>query len=143
MASIDSYNNMYGKLVVPPAAYVATTMSAAVDMSGYESLTFLLQFAAVTDGTWNPVLYDCDTLGGVYAVVPTEATTVNGYFGVIGTPPTVTNPNSNYLYRLGYCGTKQFVKLYVVMTVGGTASFFSLAVQGDPRKGPTPAQVNP
>lgn len=141
MASLDSYNNVYGQLVLPTAAYVADALSAAVDMAGYESLTFFLKTLVVNDGTWVTVLYDSDEVAGIYAPVPTAA--VDKSFGVIGTLPTFTAAESNYLFRVGYCGRKRFVKLGVTMRIGGTAEFNVFALKGDPRKGPTPTQVNP
>lgn len=140
MASLDLCNNVYGEIVIPINGYTETFRSTAVNMEGFESLTFFI-VADVDDGVWDAFLLDSGALNGEYELVKTQDETepTDGSFGVIGDIPHITVSDTQKVYRVGYCGNKQFVKIEL-NTVGGVGTFVVLAVKGHPRKGPTLTQ---
>ena len=131
MASVDSYNNLFGVVCIPPAEYTRTQTGATVDMLGYESVTFFITTGVVTDGTWGTALEDSDSSGSGFAdVVAPYLLGEEPDFGI----------DDDQIYRVGYVGNKRYVRLNVLLSTPGTAIFGVFAVMGAPRVAPTPEQ---
>lgn len=130
IASVDSYNNCFGKLVAPPASYTSNITGLEVDMLGYESVTFFVFTGTVTDGTWTAQLQDSDESGGgfVNVVEPFR----------VGDLPVYTAANDGDVFRVGYVGNKRYVTLNILLSTTGTSVVTVMALLGDPRLGPTP-----
>lgn len=133
MASVDSYNNIFGTLGTFPQSYTATTPGVVVDMLGYESLTFFVITGTVTDGLWGGDMEDSDLPGSGFVDV------VDPF--VVGFLPVFGASDDNSVFRVGYVGNKRYVRLNITLGTTGTAVFGVLAVQGAPRLGPTPTNV--
>lgn len=83
-----------------------TTAGVAVDCQGFDSLEIVVRSSAWTDGAYAVNLTECDTSGGSYTAAP--ATSVLGAGQSIGA--------ANTIAKVGYIGSKRFVKLSVVST---------------------------
>jgi hypothetical protein len=101
MASVDSYNNINPVLLLAPGTITTTVTTNAVNMQGYESLTFLIQTGVGTDGTFTLSFQDSpdeSTWFNIY-VTTSSGTTTNGYFGgnypVV--PPLLAYTTSSYV----------------------------------------------
>jgi len=108
-----------------------TTAGIIIDTKGYESLTFALQ-ATVSTGTYTPLIESGDDSGlsDAAAVADTELLPT-------GTGQEATSAlTASGTKKIGYRGTKRYVRLSVVSsgTVSGTVS--SLAVLGFPQDAP-------
>ena len=122
-------------LSVPAAALTATRTSQILDLQGFDSVAIIFDIGALTgsDATTNYLslkLQESDTIvGASFTDVATTNTNIplGGIVGdyprngspvaIIGTGSTTLPSNS---YKLGYIGTKRYIR--AVITVTGTIS---------------------
>lgn len=138
MASRDTYNNIAPKLLIPPAAYTGNVVPNGIDLKGYEGATVLLCTGEVTDGTWTVHLEENDvaTSGDAgWAAVAEE-----DRIGDI--PGPLTMGDDGQLYKIGYIGTQQYIRIRIAETVMGTAIFAAVVERGAPHTAPTPEDPN-
>lgn len=130
MASFDLKSNISNLNAFTPAAISTDTTTAGVEIDtlGFESLTFLMRASTYTDGTYTPLIQETDTAGSGYTAVAdndligTEADTALSAAGVS---------------RIGYVGTKRYVKLSFVSASTSTgATLDAVAVLGSPKTAP-------
>jgi peptidoglycan hydrolase-like protein with peptidoglycan-binding domain len=105
----------------------------AVDLAGYKSAEFAISYGNKTDGAVAVELQECDTVGGAYTAVAdadllgTEAA-VSVADGVAG---------ANTVKKLGYRGSKLFLKLVATITSNaGSCPLSAVAVLGHPNHAP-------
>ncbi|MFM2345358.1 MAG: hypothetical protein RL654_111 [Pseudomonadota bacterium] len=110
---------------LPPAARTATVNGTSVDTTNYGSAAVIFEMGALTDGTHTPSVQDSDD--------NTNFTTVSAS-GLIGA---LSNLAANTVQKVGYIGTKRYVR--PVLTIAGAttgAVSSAIVVGGDCRKAP-------
>lgn len=133
MASRELYSQVKVQRALAHTAISSntTTAGAVIDLQGYESALFVIQSATITDGTYTPLIEECDTSGGTYTAVD-DADLTNTEASVA-----FVAADDNVAKKIGYIGTKRYVKLSLVstgVTSGGGLS--ATAVLGHPNLAP-------
>lgn len=107
-----------------------TTAGVIIDTQGFESIEWVIQSAAITDGTYVAKIEDGDDSGlSDAADVATEL--------VLGTLPSFGAADDNVVKRVGCIAKKRYVRLSLVstgVTTGGALG--AVAVQGHPHSMP-------
>ena len=95
-----------------------TTNGLTIDTQGHESLTFAVQSAAYTDGSYAVQLFAGDA-----ANMSDEVVITTQVLGLLGTAPTLAA--ANLVSKVGYVGSKRYARLKIVstgVTSGATVS---------------------
>ncbi len=141
MAKVDIYDNLSPVINFPIAAYNATVTPNGSDLQGYEGAMVIITTGTITDGTWTVHLQENDVAASGDAGWADVA--AEDILGDIPGPFTNVGMGfDNQIYKLGYIGTKQFIRVRVVETVMGTAEMACIIERGAPHTAPTPADVN-
>lgn len=136
----DLANNVTPKQVLAPVA-AHTTNSARVgtiiDRAGYESLTYLINIGAITDGS--PPLSEFTVLlehGDESDLSDGEAVPDSM---LIGTEALAgfTGLDDGECRKLGYIGDKRYTRLTITPSNNVSAYFSAIALLGHPRNAPT------
>jgi len=111
-----------------------TTAGVIIDRKAFNSLTFIIASATLTDGTYTVLIEDGDNSS------LTDAAAVSDDF-LIGTEAAASfvATEDNVSKRIGYIGHKRYVRLSIVSagtTSGGTV--VAIALLGHPKKAPRP-----
>lgn len=116
--------------IEPAASITATTTGAAVDTAGYRSACVVIHTGVHTDGTFTPTLEESDASGSGYTTVAA---------GDLTTAFTaVTSSNDQTIYKVGYLGSKRYLRLVMTETVASAGAFFTaVIVLGNPITKPT------
>ena len=134
MGQRDLHNHLNQKVALDTAAISSdtTTVGNIIDMQGFESLEFLLQLGAITDGAYAVLIEDGDDSG------LSDAAAVSDAF-LLGLEATAafTATDDDKVSKIGYIGPKRFVRLSIVSTgtTTGAAAVGATAVQGHARHG--------
>jgi hypothetical protein len=131
MSSVDQKNNISVKnaLNIQAISTNATTAGVEIDTQGFESLTFVIETGARTDGTVTPLIQESDTSGSYSGSVDDN--------DLIGTEALAALSTAQARSIVGYVGNKRYVKLSLVSTVvtsGLTAG--ATAILGNARSNP-------
>ncbi len=115
-----------------------TTAGAVVDRQGFEAVEFVIAAGTLTDGAYAVAITECDTSGGSYTAVDDA--------DLIGTEADIAYAltEDNEVHKIGYKGSKQFVKLSIVSTAttsGGVIG--AVALLGRPYRSATVAAADP
>lgn len=127
MSVKDLHNNVFATIAVKTTTVTTDTTTAAtnnVDMQGFNAVEFFLQMGVITDGDYALVLTESDTSGSGYTAVADA--------DLLGTEPAfTTNTDDNSVGRVGYIGSKRYLRATVVSTNTATngGEFTVLAVQ--------------
>lgn len=120
MAQKDLKNSVITKTAfnIQAISSDTTTNGVIIDTLGYESVTFILQSATLTDGAYLPLIADGDNSG------LSDAAAVADTF-LLGTEAAAAFAlaDDNTTKRIGYCGKKRYVRLSIVSSAtssGGT-----------------------
>lgn len=108
-----------------PAARTATANGTGVDLANFHSATIAFIVGTITDGTHTPSVQESDDNSTFTAVAAAD---------LIGT---LANLASNTNQRVGYRGTKRYVR--AVTTVSGATTggvYAGVVARGDARKQP-------
>ena len=129
----DLHNNINGARGISPAAIISangTTTGQTIDTVGFGSLEFLFLAGAITDGTFTVTIYEGDA-----SDMSDEAAVADS--DLLGTEPVFASTDDNLVKRVGYKGSKRYVRAKVVQTGATTGGFLScLVVQGHPKTAP-------
>lgn len=94
-----------------------TTAGIEIDTLGFDSVTFAMQSATITDGTYTPLIEESDVSGSGYtAVADIDLTVTEASVAFVAT-------DDNVVKKIGYLGGKRYVRLSYVstgVTTGGT-----------------------
>ena len=105
-----------------------TTAGTAVDMLGYDALTFFMNVESRTDGTYTPLVQESDDNSTF-----TDAADADLYSGgVSSTPEAAVARTSTGISSIAYRGAKRYVKFSVVstsVTTGGSVSVTAVLMQ--------------
>lgn len=135
MSKYDLHNNILQKVARNTAAISSTTTTAGniIDTQGFESLEFLLHTGAWTDGTFTPLVEhgDAANLSDAAAVDDDD---------LLGTEAGAALAAANSSSRIGYRGSKRYVRLSVVSSgVTSGATVGATAILGHPHLAATVA----
>lgn len=130
MAVRDLHNNIAAENALDSTAISSdtTTNGEIIDTRDYESVEFLIKSETLTDGTYTPSITegDEDDLSDGSAVVAADL------LGTIAAA-TFAAADDNAVKKIGYSGTKRYVRLNITSastTSGGTLS--AVVVKGHP-----------
>lgn len=138
MAKMDMYNNIAPLLQIPPLAYSATeTPATGADLQGYESCTFIITTADITSGTWTVTFEESDEESANFTEIDAA-----DLLGSAPGPFTNSGAFDEKIYKVGYIGTKRYVRCVVTETAMGTANFSVIVERGNPHDAPTPTDLN-
>lgn len=130
MASFDLKSDISNLNAFTPATINSDTTTAGVEIDtlGFESLTFLMRASTYTDGTYTPLIQESDTSGSYSGSVADN--------DLIGTEADAALSAAG-VSRIGYVGTKRYVKLSFVSASTSTgATLDAVAVLGSPKTAP-------
>jgi hypothetical protein len=131
MAQFDTASVIAPSVGLNTAAITSntTTNGVIIDTQGYNSLTYLLNVGARTDGTFTPSIQHGDAANLSDAATVTADDLVGTYAGAaISAAQTVK--------KIGYVGNKRYVRLQVVSTsVSSGATVGATALLGEPEVG--------
>lgn len=131
MASKDLHNSIKVTPAINPAAAItgnATTTSSTIDTQGFESLEFVLQSGTITDGSFAVTLYEGDAANMSDEAVASDT---------LGAAVNFAATDDNVVKKVGYRGSKRYVRLKLVQTGATSGGFVSaVAVQGHARNAP-------
>ena len=131
MSSVDQKNNISVKnaLNIQAISTNATTAGVEIDTQGFESLTFVIETGARTDGTITPLLQESDTSGSYSGSVDDN--------DLIGTEALAALSTAQTRSIVGYVGKKRYVKLSLVSTsVSSGLTAGATAILGNARSNP-------
>lgn len=133
MASRDLHNNVKIVPAIDPAAIRtgnAVTTGATIDTSGFESVEFAVQSGAITDGQFAISVEDGDQANMSDAAAVAAA-------DLIGAAPTLLATDDSVVKKVGYRGTKRYVRIKATQTGATTGGFVAaVAILGNPRSAP-------
>lgn len=128
MASRDLVNSMGIAQSLAPAARTADEDGAGVDLQGYESAVVVVATGAITDGTHTIEIQESDDNSTFTAVADDD---------LQGTEPVIGAADGNKVYKIGYIGTKRYIRVSVTVadaTSGGVYGAF--VIRGHARSKP-------
>ncbi|MBN1379683.1 MAG: hypothetical protein JXA04_10665 [Gammaproteobacteria bacterium] len=150
----DLHSNIKSVQHVPAAAVTATvTPAAAVDLSGFNSVEFLIAIGTITNianspaPSWAFHLEESDSASTGFTAVTNSDDVLTGSAaspvttpdGTTGVFLTVNDADDDAAtYRIGYVGNKQYVR--VISTASdtpGSTPLYICAVLGNPALSPT------
>lgn len=110
MASRDLKNNIkiVNALNIASISTNTTTVGVEVDTQGFESVTFEVITGARTDGTVTPLIQETDTSGSYSGSVDDD--------NLVGLEADAALSVQHSRSRVGYIGTKRYVRLSLVST---------------------------
>lgn len=131
MASRDLKNDIKiaNALNIASISTNTTTAGVEIDTQGFESVTFEIITGARTDGTVTPLIQETDTSGSYSGSVDDD--------NLIGLEADAALSTAQSRSRVGYIGTKRYVKLSLVstsVTTGLTAG--ASVILGNPKSAP-------
>ncbi|KQV33138.1 MULTISPECIES: hypothetical protein [unclassified Rhizobium] len=134
MASKDSHNNLNFAVALNIGAISSntTTNGAIIDTQGYESVEFVIQSGTLTDGGYAPTI----TEGDASDLTGGTATAAADLLGTLA-GATFAATDDNVVKKIGYKGSKRYVRLNIVstgVTTGGTLG--ATVVRGHARSKP-------
>lgn len=130
----DLHNNIANRPALNPQAITTNTTvnGAIIDLAGFNSAEFLLQSATLTDGTFTPSI----TEGNAANLSDGTVAAAADLLGLIASATFVATED-NAVKKLGYAGTKRYIRLNVTttgVTSGGTIA--AQVVLGNPLHAP-------
>jgi hypothetical protein len=115
----DLYSNIKAIAAIAPAVQSAAASGAAIDMKGNRSVAFIVNTGAiVSSGDFGISIEESDQSNAGFAA-PDDA-----YLD--GTVPATLEANS--AYRLGYRGTKRYVRLSLAKAGGTSIALGAVAI---------------
>jgi hypothetical protein len=129
----DLHNNLNAARGISPAAIISangTTTGQTIDVADYGSVEFLFLSGAITDGTFTVTLYEGDAsdMSDETAVADAD---------LLGTEPVFASTDDNEVQKVGYIGSKRYVRAKVVQAGATTGGFICCIVaQGHPKTAP-------
>jgi len=103
-----------------------TTTGSAVDTADFNGgVNIVFQAGTLTDGTYTPLITECDTSGGSYTAVADEYLVAQDPSNTSAIAPEAQAALtvSNTVSKIGYIGYKRYIKVALVstsVTSGGT-----------------------
>ena len=124
----DLAHNIGVVAAVAPAVLSATNTSAAIDLLGFDSVAVVINTGAiVSSGDFTATIEESDTTtGGDFTTVAAA--------DLIGTLP--ASLAASTVYKVGYIGTKRYVRTVIAKNSGTSIAASALVVKGNPGDAP-------
>lgn len=109
-----------------------TTTGSAIDLADYDAGVNIIFFSGtVTDGAYTPYITECDTSGGTYTAVADDDLVAQDPSSSTAPEAQAVLSASNSTSKIGYVGSKQFIKVAYVSasTSSGATSMGAIAVK--------------
>jgi len=129
MTTRDLKNNIDPVASLDPAVRPTGTYNGTgIDLMGYQSALMMVQFGAYTNGTHTPGLEHSDDNSSYSAVTAAD---LDGSFTAINAAAPGT------VQKVGYRGSKRYVRATMVVTSGATGAASSASIiRGRPNSAP-------
>lgn len=131
----DLHNNVKVTPVIHPVAIVnanGVTTSDTIDTQGFQSIEFAIHMGA-SDGTLTPAVYAGDASDMSDEAAVTDASELLGTIA----GATFAATDDNKVKKIGYRGSKRYVRIKITQAASTTGTFFSaVAIQGHPVSAP-------
>lgn len=124
----DLANNLSPALALSSAVQAATIKGNAVDMSGFNSVMFVIATGAIASaGDFTPKLQESDTTtdGDFTDVVAAD---------LVGSLP--ASLTADAVFKQGYIGSKKYVRVVLTKNGGTSIAAGAIAVRGNARLRP-------
>lgn len=124
----DLYHNIGAALALAPAVQASATSGPSIDLEGFDGVAFAVNTGAIAgDGDFGVKVQESDTdQSGDFT--DAAATIVDS-----DAPATLAASSA---YRLGYRGSKRYVRLSLTKAGGTSIAAGAVAVKGFPRRAP-------
>jgi hypothetical protein len=124
----DLYSNIGVALALAPAVKTAAGEGPAIDLSGFNSVTFLVSTGAIAgSGDFGVKVQESDTTtSGDFTDAPASVVDSNA-------PATLAASSA---YKIGYRGHKRYARLALTMAGGTSIAVGAVAVKGNPAMSP-------
>lgn len=121
---LDMKNNIDAVATLAPSARTASANGTSVGIANYDAAMLLIHPGTITDGTHTPALQESsDGSSGWTAVAAAD---------MIGTLAALA---SNTIQRVGYIGTKPFLRIATTVSGATTGGVYGASiVRGRPKK---------
>jgi hypothetical protein len=107
----DIYNGLSVAQSLAPAARTASANGTGVDLRGFDGAFALIETGVITDGSHTFEVQESDDNSTFTAVADAD---------LQGSEPAVGSTDDNSVYRVGYRGTRRYLR--VAVTVSGATS---------------------
>lgn len=139
-SSVDLHHNCKVAMAITTVAATAIADGSDINTLGFESAEFIIHTGTLGTGTIDFTVQHADDDGAgaadTYANV-TEAT------DLLGDLPTILATDDDEVYRVGYCGGKQWIRLQNVETSAWTSMIHgAVCLLSNPTVGPVAEQDN-
>jgi hypothetical protein len=131
--SRDLHHNVSATAALDTVTFTTSGSTVAVgnlvDLAGYNAVELVFLSGALTTGNFAVSLDEGDnaTLGDA---TPVDMT------ALLGTLPTFSASEDNTAKRVGYCGSKRFVRPTVTSSAGAAGTVSAVAILGSPLSAP-------
>ena len=124
MASRDLFNNVNAVQSLAPATRNANTNGTGADLQGFEAAMAVFEVGAITDGTHTPAVEESDDDSAYTAVAAAD---LQG---------TLANFTANSIQRVGYLGSKRYIRAQVNSSGTTGAAYSAVIARGHARHAP-------
>jgi hypothetical protein len=138
----DLHNNINIIRAVSPVA-IGTTgtgkTSPAIDLSGYNAAEIEISYGTITatDAVFTALLTECATATGTFtSVADADLLGTEALAGLGAATPRASGTTMNVTKRLGYIGTKRYLKVKLSSTVTAGTPIGVNVIRGHPRHAP-------
>lgn len=142
MSSKDLHNQIKVIRSISPVA-VGTTgtgkTGTAIDRQGFGGLEFIIDVGTITatNATVIPTLLECDTTGGSFtSVADSDMLGTEAAAGVAAAATRTSGVSKNVSGKVGYVGSKRYVKPKIVSTVTAGPPVAATAILHSPSVAP-------
>ncbi|TIN83106.1 hypothetical protein [Mesorhizobium sp.] len=116
----DSYNDVGFSQSLAPAARNASANGTGVDVNGFSGAVFVIAVGAWTDGTHTFDMQESDDNSTFTSVAAGQ---------LQGTEPVVSSAGTaSKVYKVGYLGTKRYVRVAVTVAGATTGAVYGAVV---------------
>jgi len=127
----DLHHNVEVRRVIAPAAIGAnaTKTGKIIDRAGYNGVEFLASYGAVTTtgSVVTLVCFEGDVTGTMTSVADADLLGTEALASLTATTPRTSGVSKNFSTKLGYKGSKRYVRVDAVQT--GTTSVGCVSVE--------------
>ncbi|RWB65658.1 hypothetical protein [Mesorhizobium sp.] len=116
----DLYNDLGFSQSLAPAARNASANGTGVDTNGYSGAVFVISAGAWTDGTHTFDMQESDDNTTFTSV---DAGQLQGSEPVVSSAPTASK-----VYKVGYLGTKRYVRVAVTVAGATTGAIYGASI---------------
>jgi hypothetical protein len=127
MATKDIYHHISPAVSLSPDAHTASENGTGVDLHGFESALVVVT-GTLTDGTHTIEVQESSDNSTFTAVDNAD---------LLGTEPVITSTGSNKAYKVGYIGSKRYIRVVTTVASATTGGVYgALVLRSDARHQP-------